>query len=88
MPGQYSAPFQADNGNMNRASEALSGLLRAVDEAALAAGRPAPRLLAVSKTQPPEAVAALRPRFRALHEELRRDASARAAEAVAGLASR
>ena len=33
----------------------------------------------------PEAVAALRPRFRALHEQLRRDASRRAAEAVAGL---
>jgi lipid-A-disaccharide synthase len=30
----------------------------------------------------PEAMAALRPRFRALHEALRRDASARAAEAV------
>jgi lipid-A-disaccharide synthase len=30
----------------------------------------------------PEAVAALRPRFRAIHEALRRDASARAAEAV------
>jgi lipid-A-disaccharide synthase len=30
----------------------------------------------------PEAVAALRPRFRAIHETLRRDASARAAEAV------
>jgi lipid-A-disaccharide synthase len=33
----------------------------------------------------PEAVAALRPRFRALHEQLRRDASPAAAEAVAGL---
>jgi lipid-A-disaccharide synthase len=33
----------------------------------------------------PEAVAALRPRFRALHESLRRDASASAAEAIAGL---
>jgi lipid-A-disaccharide synthase len=33
----------------------------------------------------PEAVAALRPRFRALHEALRRDASASAAEAIAGL---
>jgi lipid-A-disaccharide synthase len=30
----------------------------------------------------PEAVAALRPRFRALHEQLRRGASARAAEAI------
>jgi lipid-A-disaccharide synthase len=33
----------------------------------------------------PEAAIALRPRFRAIHEGLRRDASARAAEAVAGL---
>ena len=33
----------------------------------------------------PEAAAALRPRFRALHESLRRDASASAADAVAGL---
>jgi lipid-A-disaccharide synthase len=33
----------------------------------------------------PEAAIALRPRFRALHENLRRDASARAADAVAGL---
>src|SRR5690606_23555177 len=36
----------------------------------------------------PEAVAALRPRFRALHEQLRRDASRQAAEAVAELAAR
>jgi lipid-A-disaccharide synthase len=36
----------------------------------------------------PEAVAALRPRFRLLHEELRRGASARAAEAVAALVVR
>jgi lipid-A-disaccharide synthase len=33
----------------------------------------------------PEAAIALRPRFRAIHESLRRDASARAAEAVAGM---
>ena len=33
----------------------------------------------------PEAVAALRPRFRAIHEALRQDASERAADAVAGL---
>jgi len=36
----------------------------------------------------PEAAIALRPRFRALHETLRRDASARAADAVAGLVAR
>ena len=36
----------------------------------------------------PEAVAALRPRFRALHDSLRRDASQAAADAVAGLLSR
>jgi len=33
----------------------------------------------------PEAVAALRPRFRAIHESLRRDASARAADAIVEL---
>ena len=33
----------------------------------------------------PEKVAALQPRYLALHAELRRDASARAADAVAGL---
>jgi lipid-A-disaccharide synthase len=36
----------------------------------------------------PEAAIALRPRFRALHETLRRDASARAADAVVELVSR
>jgi len=36
----------------------------------------------------PEAAIALRPRFRALHEALRRDASARAADAIAELVSR
>ena len=44
-----------------------------------------PRNLAAAVLQwfeQPEAVAALRPRFRAIHETLRRDASARAAEAV------
>ena len=44
---------------MNRASEALSALQKDVKNAARAAGRPAPRLLAVSKTQAPEAVRAL-----------------------------
>jgi lipid-A-disaccharide synthase len=33
----------------------------------------------------PEAVAALRPRFRAIHEALRQDASERAADAIADL---
>ena len=36
----------------------------------------------------PEAVASLRPRFRAIHEALRRDASARAADVVAELVQR
>ena len=36
----------------------------------------------------PEAAIALRPRFRALHETLRRDASRRAADAVAELLPR
>lgn len=44
---------------MNRASDALSTLQQAVKNAAQAAGRPTPTLLAVSKTQPPEAVASL-----------------------------
>lgn len=35
----------------------------------------------------PDKVAALQPRYLALHAELRRDASARAADAVAGLLS-
>jgi len=48
-----------------------------------------PELLAQAVLQwfgQPEAVAALRPRFRAIHETLRQDASARAAEAVLELA--
>ena len=36
----------------------------------------------------PEAVAALRPRFRAIHETLRRDASQAAADAVSALVAR
>jgi pyridoxal phosphate enzyme (YggS family) len=44
---------------MNRASEALSALRHAVQNAAREAERPVPRLLAVSKTQPAEAVARL-----------------------------
>src|SRR4051794_24158564 len=44
---------------MNGASAALSALLEQVQNAARQAGRPAPRLLAVSKTQPAEAVARL-----------------------------
>ncbi len=44
---------------MNRASEALSGLLQAMENAARQAGRPMPTLLAVSKTQPADAVASL-----------------------------
>jgi lipid-A-disaccharide synthase len=47
-----------------------------------------PRNLAAAVLQwfeQPEAVAALRPRFRAIHESLRRDASARAADAMVEL---
>jgi pyridoxal phosphate enzyme (YggS family) len=44
---------------MNEASAALSALQEQVQNAARQAGRPAPRLLAVSKTQPVEAVARL-----------------------------
>jgi uncharacterized pyridoxal phosphate-containing UPF0001 family protein len=44
---------------MNRASAALSALQQGIQNAARQAGRPVPQLLAVSKTQPPEAVAAL-----------------------------
>ena len=44
---------------MKQASEALTGLLQSMENAARRAGRPVPRLLAVSKTQPTEAVARL-----------------------------
>jgi pyridoxal phosphate enzyme (YggS family) len=44
---------------MKQASEALSGLLQSMENAARRSGRPVPRLLAVSKTQPAEAVARL-----------------------------
>jgi pyridoxal phosphate enzyme (YggS family) len=44
---------------MSKASEALSGLLQTIENAARRAGRPCPRLLAVSKTQPVEAIARL-----------------------------
>jgi len=44
---------------MNQASAALSALREEVQNAARQAGRPVPRLLAVSKTQPAEAVARL-----------------------------
>jgi pyridoxal phosphate enzyme (YggS family) len=44
---------------MNQPSAALSALQEEVQNAARRAGRPAPRLLAVSKTQPAEAVARL-----------------------------
>lgn len=44
---------------MNRASEALAGLLQALENAARQAQRPVPRLLAVSKTQPVKAIARL-----------------------------
>ena len=44
---------------MNQASTARSALLEEVQNAARRAGRPAPRLLAVSKMQPAEAVARL-----------------------------
>ena len=44
---------------MNQASAALSALQQAIQNAAGAAKRPVPRLLAVSKTQPAEAVARL-----------------------------
>ena len=44
---------------MTKASEALTGLLQSMENAARRSGRPCPRLLAVSKTQPAEAVARL-----------------------------
>jgi len=44
---------------MNPLSPAFQEVLQSLNNAATAAERPAPRLLAVSKTQPPEAVAAL-----------------------------
>ena len=44
---------------MKMSSEALAGLLQSMENAARRSGRPCPRLLAVSKTQPAEAVARL-----------------------------
>jgi pyridoxal phosphate enzyme (YggS family) len=44
---------------MSKASEALSGLLQTIENAARRSGRPCPRLLAVSKSQPAEAIARL-----------------------------
>jgi pyridoxal phosphate enzyme (YggS family) len=48
-----------DNGGMHSPAHALETVLQAIDNAAEAAGRPRPRLLAVSKTKPAEAVRAL-----------------------------
>jgi pyridoxal phosphate enzyme (YggS family) len=48
-----------DNAGMESPPLALHRVLQAIDNAAAAAGRPPPALLAVSKTRPPEAIAAL-----------------------------
>jgi pyridoxal phosphate enzyme (YggS family) len=44
---------------MTKASDALTGLLQSMENASRRVGRPCPRLLAVSKTQPAEAIARL-----------------------------
>jgi pyridoxal phosphate enzyme (YggS family) len=48
-----------DNAGMESPTLALHRVLQAIDNAASAAGRPRPALLAVSKTRPPGAIAAL-----------------------------
>jgi hypothetical protein len=66
---------------MNAASETLSGLLQSIENAARHAGRPVPRLLAVSKTQPPAAIARLADAGqRAFGENYVREAQAKIAE--------
>lgn len=56
---QYKPPGVRDNPGMNPQSPAYSRVLQTLNNAALAAGRPVPALLAVSKTQPADAVAGL-----------------------------
>lgn len=56
---QYKPTTEGDNPGMNPQEQALSRVLHSLDNAAAAAGRPSPALLAVSKTQPAEAVAGL-----------------------------
>lgn len=63
-PGrQYSAPAASANPDptvlISSPEHRLQDVLRRVEAAAATAGRPTPRLLAVSKTQPPGAVATL-----------------------------
>lgn len=56
---QYKPTTERDNPGMNPQIQAYSRVLQTLDNAASAAGRPAPALLAVSKTQPADAVAGL-----------------------------
>ena len=56
---QYKPPTDLNNPGMKPRSQAFFDLLQTLNNAAQRAGRPPARLLAVSKTQPAEAVAAL-----------------------------
>src|SRR5688500_1892893 len=62
-PRQKTSPFQPFSGALARTANvlthALHDILHRLENAANRAGRPIPRLLAVSKTQPADAVAAL-----------------------------
>jgi len=56
---QYKPPIDLNNPGMKLRSQAFFDLLQTLNNATQRAGRPPVRLLAVSKTQPAEAVAAL-----------------------------
>jgi len=56
---QYKPPNELNNPGMNLRSQAFFDVLQTLNNAAQRAGRPPARLLAVSKTQPVAAVAAL-----------------------------
>ena len=83
--GQYSALAVSANGWMNMLADALSETLQRLENAADAAHRPVPALLAVSKLQPAAAVAELaRAGQRAFGENYVQEAQAKIGE-LAGM---